>query len=307
MAWDLVDWPIYTYKPVENSVLAVVSTSRGCSQRCSFCSQQLFWQRNWRGRSPENVVGELEHLRDTYDVNVVMFADETPTLSRKRWETILDLLIERDLGIKILMETRVDDILRDEDIMKKYKQANIDHIYVGVEATNQAMLDIFNKNLKVEQSKRAIDLINAQDIISETSFVLGMPDDTVEGMRKTVELAKFYNPDLAFFLAIAPWPYSEIYPSLREHVAIFDYSKYNLVEPVIKPKGMTLEEVTKELGMAARDFYMHKMNTLDAMSPRKREFMIKVVHIIATSSYLAKTMKGVMPEKIRQMMEKIKA
>jgi anaerobic magnesium-protoporphyrin IX monomethyl ester cyclase len=307
MAWDLVDWPIYTYKPVENSVLAVVSTSRGCSQQCSFCSQQLFWRRNWRGRSPENVVGELEHLRDTYGVNVVMFADETPTLNRERWETILDLLIERDLGIRILMETRVDDILRDEDIMEKYKQAHIDHIYVGVEATNQAMLDIFNKNLKVEQSKRAIDLINAQDIISETSFVLGMPDDTAEGMRKTVELAKFYNPDLAFFLAIAPWPYSEIYPSLREHVAVFDYSKYNLVEPVIKPKSMTLEEVTKELGMAARDFYMHKMNTLDVMSPRKREFMIKVVHIIATSSYLAKTMKGVMPKEIRQMMEKIKA
>ncbi|NTW58395.1 MAG: radical SAM protein [Nitrospirae bacterium] len=306
MAWDLVDWPIYTYKPMEHSVLAIVSTSRGCSQRCSFCSQQLFWQRNWRGRSPENVVAELEHLRGRYGVNVVMFADETPTLDRKRWERILDLLIERDLGTRILMETRVDDILRDEDIMEKYKKAHVDHIYVGVEATDQAMLDLFNKNIKVEESKRAIDLINAHDIVSETSFVLGMPNDTAEGMRKTVELAKFYNPDLAFFLAIAPWPYSEIYPTLREHVAVFDYRRYNLVEPVVKPKNMTLEEVAKELGMAARDFYMHKMNTLDAMSPRKREFMIKVVHIIATSSYLAKTMRGVMPKEIHQMLEKIK-
>jgi hypothetical protein len=70
---------------------------------------------------------------------------------------------------------------------------------------------------------------------------------------------------------------------------------------------MTLEEVTKELGMAARDFYLHKMNTLDAMSPRKREFMIKVVRIIATHSYLAKTMKGVMPKEISDLLEKIKA
>jgi anaerobic magnesium-protoporphyrin IX monomethyl ester cyclase len=307
MAWDLVDWPIYTYKPMKDSVLAIISTSRGCSQRCSFCSQQLFWKRNWRGRSAENVVNEIEYLKRTYDVNVVMMADETPTLDRQRWEHILDLLIERDLGTKILMETRVDDILRDKDIMEKYKKAHIDHIYVGVEATNQAMLDLFNKNIKVEESKRAIDLINAQDIVSETSFVLGMPDDTIESMRKTVELAKFYNPDLAFFLAIAPWPYSEIYPSLKEHVAIFDYSRYNLVSPVIKPKNMTIEEVTTELGSAARNFYMHKMSTLDAMSPKKREFMIKVVHIIATSSYLAKTMKGVMPREMRQMLEKIKA
>jgi len=120
-------------------------------------------------------VAELEHLRDAYGVNVVMFADETPTLDGKRWERILDLLIERKVGTKILMETRVDDIIRDEHIMDKYRRAEVDHIYVGVEATTQAALDTFNKNIKVEDSKRALDLINAQDIVSETSFVLGMP------------------------------------------------------------------------------------------------------------------------------------
>lgn len=306
LAWDLVDWPIYTYKPMEGSVLAITSTSRGCSQKCSFCSQQLFWKRHWRGRSAENVVEELEHLRDEYGVNVVMFADETPTLDGKRWERILDLLIERRVGTKILMETRVDDILRDEDIMWKYKEALIDHIYVGVEATNQATLDAFNKNIKVEDSKRALDLINAQNIVSETSFVLGMPDDTPESMAKTLELAKFYNPDMAFFLAIAPWPYSEIYPSLKDHIEVKDYSRYNLVEPVVKPKNMTLKEMQDWLGRASREFFTHKINTLDSMTPKKREFMIKVIHIIATSSYLAKTMKGVMPQQIRQMLEKVK-
>src|SRR5574341_8345 len=304
MAWDLVDWPLYTYKPEKGSVLAIVSTSRGCSQRCSFCSQQLFWKRNWRGRSAENVVAELEHLRDAYGVNVVMFADETPTLDGKRWERILDLLIEREVCTKILMETRVDDIIRDERIMDKYRLAKVDHIYVGVEATNQATLDSFNKNIKVEDSKRALDLINAQDIVSETSFVLGMPDDTPESMARTLELAKYYNPDMAFFLAIAPWPYSEIYPSLKDYIEVKDYSRYNLVEPVVKPKNMTLQEVQDWLGKASREFYTHKMNTLDAMSPKKREFMIKVIHIIATSSYLAKTMKGEMPEQIRAMLER---
>ena len=307
MAWDLVDWKLYTYKPMKDSVLAIVSTSRGCSQKCSFCSQQLFWKRHWRGRSAENVVAELEHLRDVYGVNVVMFADETPTLDGKRWERILDLLIERKVGTKILMETRVDDIIRDEHIMDKYRLAEVDHIYVGVEATTQAALDTFNKNIKVEDSKRALDLINAQDIVSETSFVLGMPDDTPESMARTLELAKYYNPDMAFFLAIAPWPYSEIYPSLKEHVEVKDYSRYNLVEPVVKPKNMTLQEVHDWLGKASREFFTHKMNTLDSMSPKKREFMIKVIHIIATSSYLAKTMKGSMPEDIKKLLQKIKA
>ena len=305
LAWDLVDWPIYTYRTMENSRLAIVSSSRGCNQQCSFCSQQLFWQRKWRGRSPENFVGELEFLRDTYGVNVVMIADETPTLDRQRWERILDLLIDRQVGTKILMETRVDDIIRDEDIMWKYKKANIDHIYVGVEATTQEALDIFKKDIRVEQSKRALDLINEYNIVSETSFVLGMPDDTKEKIRDTVELAKYYNPDLAFFLAIAPWPYSEIYPMLKPYVAVSDYSKYNLVEPVVKPKAMTLDEVRKELGLASKNFYMNKLKNLDALTPEKQEFMIKVTKIIATNSYLKEHMQGVIPDEMKKFLERL--
>lgn len=305
MAWDLVDWPIYTYRTMENSRLAIVSSSRGCSQQCSFCSQQLFWQRKWRGRSAENFVAELEFLRDIYGVNIAMISDETPTLDRKRWERLLDLLIERDVGTKILMETRVDDILRDEDIMWKYKKAKIDHIYVGVEATTQETLDLFKKDLKVEQSKKALDLINEYNIVSETSFVLGMPDDTKEKIRNTVELAQFYNPDLAFFLAIAPWPYSEIYPMLKPYIEVWDYSKYNLVEPVVKPKEMTIDEVRKELGLASRDFYMDKLRKLDSMSPEKQDFMIKVTKLIATNSYLKEHMQGEMPEEIKKVVERL--
>ncbi len=308
MAWDLIDWPIYTYKPMKDSILAIVSSSRGCSSKCSFCSQQLFWNQCWRGRSAENFVEELEHLRDTYGVSVVMLADETPTWDRERWEKILDLIMERNVGVKLLMETRVDDIIRDEDIMWKYRDALVDHIYVGVESTSQETLDKFNKNIKVEESKKALDLINEYDMVSETSFVLGMPDDTAESMSNTLKLAKYYNPDLAFFLAIAPWPYSEIYPELKEYTVVDDYRRYNLVEPVVEPKNMTLKEVHEWLGKASRDYYMYKMETLDKMTERKRDFMIKVIHIIATSSYLAETMKGTtMPQDVRKMLGKMKS
>ncbi|MBI4689164.1 MAG: cobalamin B12-binding domain-containing protein [Nitrospirae bacterium] len=303
MAWDLIDWQIYTYRQMKDSILAIVSSSRGCSQQCSFCSQQLFWQRQWRGRSAENFVGELEFLRNTYGADVVMIPDETPTLDRQRWERILDLKIERGLDTKLLLETRVDDIVRDEDIMWKYKEANVDHIYVGVESTSQATLDIFKKNIKVEESKKALDLIKEYDIVSETSFVLGMPDDTREKIRNSVELAKYYNPDLAFFLAIAPWPYSEIYSSLKPYIEVYDYSKYNLVEPVIKPKEMTIDEVRKELGLASRNFYMDKLKNLDKMTPKKQEFMITVTKLIATNSYLAEHMTGQMPEEIRKLLD----
>lgn len=291
-AWDLLDWPLYTFRTRPGSTLAVTSSSRGCTQQCTFCSQQLFWKRTWRARSPENLLSELEYLHNHFGVNVAMLTDEVPTLDRERWERILDLLIEKDMDLEILMETRVDDILRDEDILDKYREAKVLHIYVGVESASQETLDRFHKNLEVEESRRAIELINQAGIISETSFVLGMPDETPSTIRATVELAKHYDPDLVFFLAIAPWPYSEIYPDLKPYIETLDYRKYNLVEPVVKPIAMTREELNRELLNAFRSFYTFKLSKLDQMSEMKRNYMVGVTRLLVTHSYLAEQMKN---------------
>ena len=303
-AWDLIEWPLYTFRTKDNSTLAVTQTSRGCTQACTFCSQQLFWERKWRARSPENFIAELEFLRDKFGVNVAMITDEVPTLNRARWERILDLLIEREVGVDILMETRVDDILRDEAIMDKYRRAGIAHIYVGVESGSQDQLDRWGKNIKVEESRRAIELINKADMVSETAFVLGMPEETPESIAKTIELAKHYNPDLAFFLAIAPWPYSNLYPEVKTYVATKDYRNYNLVEPVLKPTAMELDELSKALMQAFREFYMDKLTKLDALSPFKRDYMIKVTKLLTEHSYLKEQMKGIgeMPPEITELL-----
>ncbi|HEY9247081.1 MAG TPA: radical SAM protein, partial [Candidatus Methanoperedens sp.] len=303
-AWNLVEWKDYSFKTKKNSTLAVVSSSRGCTQKCTFCSQRLFWKEKWRARSPENFVSELEYLNTTFGVDVAMIADETPTFDRRRWEKILDLLIARELDLEILMETRVDDILRDKDIMDKYTKAGILHIYVGAESANQDTLDRYHKNLKIEQSKEAIDLINRAGIISETSFVLGMPDETPESIEKAQKLAQYYNPDLAFFLAIAPWPYSDIYPELAQYVEEFDYSKYNLIEPIVRPINMTREELNKYLLRAFREFYMDKLEKIEEMSEFKKNYMIDVTKLLINDSYLSSQMKGEMPPGAKQFIEK---
>jgi anaerobic magnesium-protoporphyrin IX monomethyl ester cyclase len=303
-AWELVNWQDYYYRPKQDSVLAIVSSSRGCTQQCSFCSQQLFWERSWRGRSPESFVEELVMLNSKYGVNVAMLADETPTLQRDRWEAILDLLIERNPGMELLMETRVADIIRDEDILDKYRAAGIIHIYMGVEATDQQTLDLFKKNLLVAESKKAIDLVNAQGIVSETSFVLGMPHDTKESIAATLELAKYYAPDMAFFLAIAPWPYAEIYDQLKDYIEETDFRRYNLVEAVVKPATLTRAELERELLEATKNFYMDKMTRISSLSAAKQDFMRSVMELLIKHSYLAEHIKSGaagMPESIKRL------
>lgn len=307
-AWDLVDWSLYRFYPMPDTKLAIISTSRGCDQACTFCSQQAFWCRTWRSRSPESVVAEMEMLRDRFGVGVVMFSDETPTLDPNRWRRLLDLLIEREVGMHLLMETRVDDVLRDRDIMPRYHEAGIRHIYVGVERTDQATLDLFKKNTKVSMGKEAIDLINSHDMISETSLVLGLPDDTKETIEATFELAQHYDPDLAFFLTIAPWPYADMYEDLKPYIVSYDYEDYNLVAPVVKPKAMTTDELMKEIIDCYRRFYMGKLKRIPSMSPFKRDYFLVTMKLLMENSYLKQYMGGLgkMPAEVAALVSGLK-
>lgn len=288
-AWHLLDWDLYEYFVIPDSKLGAIATSRGCNHRCTFCSQQKFWQKMWRGRAAECVVAEIRHLNETYGINVFLFTDEYPTRSRKRWEELMDQIIAADLNIYILLETRVEDIVRDEDIMHKYRKAGVIHVYVGAEATDQETLDKVNKDITISESRKAIDLIAEYGMISETSFVLGFPEETADSIEKTYQAAKEFNPDFAHFLAITPWPYADFYPEVKDHIEVWDYSEYNLIEPIIKPVSMTRRQVDRAIIECYARFYMEKFREFkETPDPFRREYLIKSTKLIMHSSFLIK-------------------
>ncbi|MBI5195828.1 MAG: cobalamin B12-binding domain-containing protein [Nitrospirae bacterium] len=308
-AWDLVEWKDYRYFVIPKSRLGSVSTSRGCSHDCTFCSQQKFWHQSWRGRTPESAVKEIEHLAKTYGVNVFLIPDEHPTHDRARWERLLDLLIEKDLGIYLLMETRAEDIVRDKDLLWKYKKAGVIHIYIGVEATDQETLDLIKKDVKVEIGLDAIRLIHEHGMITETSFLLGFPHETKKSVAKTLKLSKIYNPDFAHYLALAPWPYADMYKELLPYIATKDYRKYNLIDPVIKPEKMSLKAVDWAIIDCYRSFYMGKLKEILTMKdPFKKRYLLVSMKLIMNSSFIVDKLGslGMMPPQVQELMNKLK-
>jgi anaerobic magnesium-protoporphyrin IX monomethyl ester cyclase len=310
-AWHLVKWSDYPLYFIDNSTVAIVNSSRGCTHSCAFCSQHKFWQGSYRERDPHKFVAEIEYLATAYGINVFFIADEYPTYSRQRWEEILALLIERRLGVHILLETCVQDILRDGDILDRYQQAGILFIYVGVEATSDKRLQEFKKETGFEDSKRALKLIQDAGMIVESSLILGTPNETPESIRETLQLATEYNADFMHFLLLAPWPYADMYESLEPYIEITDYSKYNLVEPVIKPKAMTRDQLMQEVLNCYKQYYTTKLPEWANMKGNdlKRSCLIKGMKAIIDNSFLKDHMKGLggMPKNVHKLLNILKS
>lgn len=308
LAWDALEWSDYTYYILPGSTLGAVSTSRGCDKDCSFCSQRVFWEKKWRGRSPEGVIRDVED-QIKFGVNVILLTDDYPTLERERWERLLDILIEKELGVYFLMETRAEDIIRDKDILWKYRKAGIIHIYIGTEATDQETLEKMKKGITVDQAKEALQLLDKADIITETSMILGMPDETPESIERTIEAAIAYNPDFCHFLAICPWPYADMYEELKPYIVSYDYKRYNLIDPVIKPKNMTLKEVDEAIVECYRRFYMGKLHQLrDIDNPFRKGYLLAAMKRVMQNSFLVGKIGNLgeqMPEHVKKAIDEI--
>lgn len=306
-AWDLLNWNDYYLCFVDDSRVAPVSSSRGCGNSCAFCSQQKFWQQTYRTRSPENFVAEIENLYRQFGVNAFFLVDEYPSYDRDRWEKILDLLIEKTLGVHLLAETCATDIIRDQDILSKYRKAGIIHMFIGVEATSQKTLDTFKKSQTCQECKEAIRLLNAHNIISECSFILGLPEETKESIKNTLELAQYYNPDNPHFLMIAPWPYADIYQELKPYIEDWDYRHYNLVKPILKPTALSREEVFREVLRCYKTYYMNKLPQWETLKDEfKKELLFKGLRSIVQNSFLREHMStmGKMPVAVEKLIAK---
>ena len=256
--WGILEWGKYIYIPLGKRV-AIPNMARGCPFTCSFCSQWKFW-RDYRIRDPKAVAGEIETLVNDHDVGFFILADEEPTINRKKFIAFCEELIARGLPDKIQwgINTRVTDILRDEEYLALYRRAGLVHVSLGTEAAAQLKLDLFNKETTVEQNKKAIRLLREADILVEAQFIVGLENETAETLEETYRMAMDWKPDLANWSMYTPWPFSNLFEELGDKVEIHDFDKYNFVTPIIKPAAMDRAELLDRVMNNYRRFYMRK-------------------------------------------------
>ncbi|MBE1237089.1 magnesium-protoporphyrin IX monomethyl ester anaerobic oxidative cyclase [Phaeovibrio sulfidiphilus] len=286
--WSVLDWKKYIYIPWGVPV-ATPNMARGCPFTCSFCSQWKFW-RDYRVRDPKKVVDEIEVLVKEHGVGFFILADEEPTINKQKFIEFCQELIDRKLDVLWGINTRVTDILRDEELLPFYRKAGLIHISLGTEAAAQLKLDLFNKETTVAENKKAIDLLRANGIVTEAQFIVGLDNETPETLEETYQLCREWNPDMANWSMFTPWPFSDLFQEMGDKVEVFDFEKYNFVTPIMKPAAMdraTLLDLTMK---NYRRFYMNKMlfGYIWEKEPTRRKYLIGCLKAFLISAFQRK-------------------
>lgn len=239
----------YRRKPV-----AVIMTSRGCNRKCIYCFQiDKSRKSGIRYRSVENVMTEIELvLKQGY--REIKFIDDTLAADYDRAMDIASEIKRRKLDFTWFVSACVNQV--DKKLLQAFKEAGCWAILFGGESGVQKDLNAIRKGITVSQIEKAVKAAKEAGLTVYTPFIFGIPGQTFEDGKKTIEFACRINPDIANFHSLTPFPGTELYDNLEKYGTVSeDLTDYTYQGAAFTPYSMTREEIQTLRQMAFRKFY----------------------------------------------------
>jgi anaerobic magnesium-protoporphyrin IX monomethyl ester cyclase len=166
--------------------------SRGCYGQCTFCCINPFYGASprWRGRSPENIVAEIDTLLAERGTKDFYFTDPNffgpGRQGQKRALRLASLLKSRHIHFGI--EGRVNDI--HDQTIEALVEAGLRHILIGLESGRDDSLKRLNKMTSVAQNERALGILRKHGIEPNIGFIMFEPYSSREDIRTNLEFLR---------------------------------------------------------------------------------------------------------------------
>jgi radical SAM superfamily enzyme YgiQ (UPF0313 family) len=196
--------PLDKYRmPMIKGPFTFIVTSRGCPAGCTYCIKHVSYQYATRLRSPENIMEELWGLKKLGMNNIHMYADLF-TVNRDQVMGLCELMIKENIQIKWTCNSRVDYV--DEELLQRMAEAGCWLISWGIESGNEQILRHVRKGAYPDKAQRALQWSRDAGIKNWGYFIIGLPGETEETIRQTIDFAKTLPLDIALFHVAAPYP-----------------------------------------------------------------------------------------------------
>ncbi len=263
---DILPMPAYHKMDLDNPTYYLhgmgrravgISTSRGCGDRCSYCSEAVLWNSSWRGRGGELVVEEMKMLNRDYGKSLFVFNENSFNQSRVRNESFLEHLGRSGLNCDFWFQSRIRDILRDRDLLDEFKRLGCYEVMLGVESITPETLKNYTKKQTFEEIREAVELVRSRGMMVMTNVMFGDRDDTEETLKDIYEFVS-KNGDFLVLTLTTPLPGTRYYAQAMEEGRIedTDYSHYDFMHPIVRNLAYERNEI-----LALQKKYLKKYYT----------------------------------------------
>lgn len=259
-AYHLLDINAY-YQPRISSrkrPLGYLETSRGCYGKCIFCNKNIHGHM-MRMKSPLKVVDDIQSMLKL-GFKEIQIVDDLFTADMGRAYKICEEILKRNLKFSWYPRggLRVDRV--STDLLKMMKRAGCYRVPFGIESGSQQVLDRIGKRITCGQAEDAVRAAKEADLEVECYFMIGLPGETEEDIRRSLDFAVKLDPDYVKFAITVPLPGTPMFEEMdsRKQIKTKDWEKYNFS---VSPKELynhdTLdwEVIDKFYNLSHRKFY----------------------------------------------------
>jgi radical SAM superfamily enzyme YgiQ (UPF0313 family) len=218
-----------------------MTTSRGCPFRCIFCVGRKMVGPKVRYRNPQAVVDEMAYL-NTLNFHQINLADDLFTANKGHCLAVCNEIIDRNLKIEWTSFGRVDTVSM--EVLAKMEEAGCHAISFGVESANSEILKTIRKGITTEQVISAVKMCKDAGIMAHISFILGLPGETPETLKETVEFGERLKELGAYhgFHLLAPFPGTEVRQESDKYgikILTNDWTQYHANRAIVETSSVS--------------------------------------------------------------------
>ena len=271
---NVLPMPAYDLFPMEKYVghtywkpFAELMTSRGCPGKCHFCYEWALYDSrsaakdftSWRGLSGRRIVDELDVLEKKYGVVTVVMQDDAFNSDTTAMIEFCEEKLKRGNRIGWVCLGRADQWISQHDILPLMRKAGLFMALTGVEVESDAQLVKTGKGVTIDQIRKTIEILRAQNIGTVGTVLIGLREDTEEKIKERLRVADEIDPDVFALDYLTPVPNS---PDWRYGIqkSWFDPEKINLKDwdfqhPVVPTDFLSVEDVGRLGAWCMREYY----------------------------------------------------
>lgn len=198
-------------------------TSRGCPSLCTFCINVVAGNTRYRKKSAGKVIEEIEHIVKKYRLTHLKIIDDNFFVDIKRVREICTAILEKKLNITWDAECRCDyfnDRMLNDETLALLTKSGLVQLTVGIESGSLHTLKLMKKGITPEQAEYAIKKCNDFKIIVRPSFIIEIPGETMDDIKKTIKFVNRFIKYPHFSCGVQtfrPYPKCELTENLIEN------------------------------------------------------------------------------------------